>query len=108
STFEVSGDASALALIGMRERNSVRKLLGKPTPCVGRERELAMLNGLVSECLDEPIATALLITANAGVGKSRLRYEILRALRDRRDAPEVWMARGDPITSGSPFGMLAQ
>ena len=108
STFEVSGDASALALIGQRERNSVRKLLGKPTPCVGRERELSMLNGLVAECLDEPLSTALLITANAGVGKSRLRYEILRALRDREDSPEIWMARGDPITSGSPFGMLAQ
>ncbi len=108
STFEVSGDASALALIGQRERNSVRKLLGKPTPCVGRERELSMLNGLVAECLDEPLSTALLITANAGVGKSRLRYEILRALRDRDDSPEIWMARGDPITSGSPFGMLSQ
>jgi eukaryotic-like serine/threonine-protein kinase len=108
STFEVSGDASALQLVGQRERNSVRKLLGKPTPCVGRERELAMLQGVVAECLDEPLATALLITANAGVGKSRLRYEILRGLRDRDDAPEVWLARGDPITSGSPFGMLAQ
>jgi hypothetical protein len=108
STFEVSGDASALALIGQRERNSVRKLLGKPTPCVGRERELSMLNGLVSECLDEPLSTALLITAGAGVGKSRLRYEILRALRDRPEAPEIWMARGDTITTGSPFGMLAQ
>ncbi len=108
STFEVSGDASALALIGQRERNSVRKLLGKPTPCVGRERELSMLNGLVAECLEEPLSTALLVTANAGVGKSRLRYEILRTLREREDAAELWMARGDPITSGSPFGMLSQ
>ncbi len=108
ATFEVRGDASALALIGQREQSSVRKLLGKETPCVGRERELSMLVGLASECFDEPLATAVLVTAGAGAGKSRLRHELLRALRERGLVPEVWMARGDPIAAGSAFGTLAQ
>src|SRR5207253_4693884 len=44
----------------------------------------------------------------AGVGKSRLRYELLRMLRHRGDPHEVWMSRGDPMRAGSPFGMIAQ
>lgn len=48
-SFDVSGDAAALTLVGQRDMHSVRKLLGKPTPCVGRERELAMLDGIVAE-----------------------------------------------------------
>ena len=50
----------------------------------------------------------MLVTAGAGAGKSRLRHELLRALRERGLVPEVWMARGDPIAAGSAFGTLAQ
>ncbi|MBX3188925.1 MAG: protein kinase [Labilithrix sp.] len=108
ATFVVGGEGAALTLSGERPENGARKLLGKTTPCVGRERELAMMSGLVAECLDEPLSTALVITGNPGVGKSRVRHEIVRALRDREDSPDVWVARGDPIAPGSPFGMLGQ
>jgi len=54
------------------------------------------------------VARAVLITGGAGVGKSRLRYELLRAVRRRGVAVEVWIARGDPIRAGSPFRMVAE
>jgi tetratricopeptide (TPR) repeat protein len=106
--FEVSGDARGLTLAAEREGGEItRTLLGKPTPCVGRERELSVLLGLVDECVSEPVARAVLITAPAGAGKTRIRFELLRALRERGDAVEIWMSRGDPMSAGSPFGMIA-
>jgi predicted ATPase/predicted Ser/Thr protein kinase len=85
-----------------------RMLLGKPTPCVGREREIVMLESVFAECVADDVARAVLVTAPAGVGKSRLRYELLRTLRHRGAAHEVWTSRGDPMRAGSPFGMLSQ
>jgi eukaryotic-like serine/threonine-protein kinase len=106
--FEVSGDARGLTLAAEREGGEItRTLLGKPTPFVGREREMAVLLGRVDECVTEPVARAVLITAPAGAGKSRIRFELLRAVRERGEAIEIWVSRGDPMSAGSPFGMIA-
>jgi tetratricopeptide (TPR) repeat protein len=109
SRFVVKGDGPGLELV--EEQPAVdagRMLLGKPTPCVGRERELVMLEGVFAECVADDVARAVLLTAPAGVGKSRLRYELLRTLQHRGDAHDVWTSRGDPMRAGSPFGMLSQ
>ncbi len=109
SRFVVKGDGAGLELVGEQAAvDAGRMLLGKPTPCVGRERELVMLEGVFAECVADDVARVVLVTASAGVGKSRLRYELLRMLRHRGDAHEVWMSRGDPMRAGSPFGMLSQ
>ena len=50
------------------------------------------------------MARASLVTAPAGVGKSRLRHELLRAARGARQRVEIWIGRGDPMSAGSPFG----
>ncbi len=85
----------------------VRTLLGKPTPCVGRDREIAGLVSLYDECVAEPIARAALVIGAAGVGKSRLRYEVTEILRKRTPEPQIWIARGDPMHATSPFGLVA-
>src|SRR5262249_14405381 len=51
---------------------------------------------------------AVVVTAPAGGGKSRLRQEFVRRVRTRGADLEVWIARGDPMRAGSPFGMLGQ
>jgi hypothetical protein len=54
-------------LLGEREiGDEARTLLGRPTPCVGRDRELRTLLDLVEECAAESIAHAVLVTAPAG------------------------------------------
>ncbi|WP_437669162.1 protein kinase domain-containing protein [Sorangium sp. So ce131] len=108
--FEVSLDRSALALVGELEpADDARKLLGKPTRCVGRDRELLLLQSTFDECAAESEARAVLVTAEAGVGKSRLRHELTRRLAARGgDGFEVWIARGDSMRAGAPFGMLGQ
>ena len=105
--FEVTTSEAGRMLSS--ERDSVegaRTLLGKPTPCVGRERELAILQATFDECRSDSVARAVLVTAEAGVGKSRLRAEFLR--RTRSAAVQIWEARGDPMRAGAPFELLGQ
>jgi tetratricopeptide (TPR) repeat protein len=87
-----------------------RTVLGKATACVGRDRELALLEGTFDECIDEPVARALLVTAPAGGGKSRLRHELIARLaartRPERARFELLIGHGDAMVAGSPFGLL--
>jgi tetratricopeptide (TPR) repeat protein len=99
-----------LVLLGEREaEDRPRTLLGKPTPCVGRELELAELEGALDACVNNRAPRALLVTGAAGMGKSRLRHEWLRALRARRhQSVQTLMARGDPMAAGAPLGLIAE
>ncbi|APR79272.1 Adenylate cyclase [Minicystis rosea] len=83
-----------------------RTLLGRATPCVGRDRELAVIEDAYQRCITDVAAAAVLVTAAAGLGKSRLCIELLARLRRRADAPEIWIGRGDPMSAGSAFGLL--
>jgi len=106
--FELSGDRAGLLLCGEREHvEAARTLLGRPTPCVGRERELGVVIGLFDEAVAEPAARVALVTADAGIGKSRFTHEVVQKLKSRGHAFEVWMGRGDPMSAGAPFSMIA-
>ncbi|MBX3188798.1 MAG: protein kinase [Labilithrix sp.] len=106
--FDVGGDDRGLFIRGLREREAkARTLLGKPTPFVGRDRELSTLIGIFEECVDEPVARAVLVTGQPGAGKSRMLSELLRRVSDISGV-EVWLARGDPMSEGSPFSLLAR
>ncbi|AUX21003.1 protein kinase [Sorangium cellulosum] len=107
--FEVDADASGHLLRGERDDlEAAPRLLGRPTPCVGRDRELSLLEATFLQCVEEQTPSAVLITAPAGMGKSRLRAELLRRLRARGERMAAWIARGDPMSAGSAFGLLAQ
>ncbi|WP_437720727.1 protein kinase domain-containing protein [Sorangium sp. So ce861] len=90
------------------EPDTVPRLLGKPTPCLGRERELAQLEAEWRHAVDEPSASAVVVVGAPGLGKSRLAWEFLRTLKERGEAAEVWIGRADPMAAGSAFGVLAQ
>jgi len=96
-------------LVGARaEVDVTRRLLGRPTPCVGRDREIGLLRSLFDECASEPVARVALLTGPAGAGKSRIRYELLRDLEASGAAVRVLVARGDPLGAGSPFALAAE
>ena len=106
--FDVGGDERGLFIRGLREREArPRTLLGKPTPFVGRDRELSTLIGIFEECIDEPVARAVIVTGQPGAGKSRMASEFLRRVSELGGV-EVWMARGDAMSEGSPFSLLAR
>src|ERR1041385_6653765 len=54
----------------------------------------------------------VLVAAPAGIGKSRLRYELIQrigqSLGQSGKPFELWLGRGDPMSAGTPFAMLAQ
>ncbi len=95
----------------VRERDGsdpAQVLLGRPTACVGRDRELALLDAAVVHATEDSGAGAVLVTGPAGIGKSRLRHELIRRLRERGEPFELWIGHGDPMSAGSAFGLLAR
>ncbi len=85
-----------------------RTLLGRPALCVGREQPLAVMAGALDAALQAPRASALLVVAPAGLGKSSVLREFVRAARVRHPTAEIWWGRGDPIREGSAFGLIGQ
>ncbi|WP_437774463.1 serine/threonine-protein kinase [Sorangium sp. So ce1097] len=107
--FLVTTRGGQLVLRG--ERASVdesRPLLGRPTPCVGREQELSMLLGAIEGCVEEAMPSGAIVIAAPGMGKSRLRHELLRRLAARAPGVAVLFASGAPMTAGSPYGLLGE
>ncbi|MCY1074603.1 serine/threonine-protein kinase [Archangium lansingense] len=85
-----------------------RPLLGKPTPCVGRAQELALLEFTFTSCVEEPAARAVLVTAPPGMGKSRVRHEFLHRLGRKDSQALVLLGRGDAMSAGASSSLLGQ
>jgi serine/threonine protein kinase len=86
----------------------VRRLLGQPTPCVGREQELATLESILSTCIADSVARAAGVVAPPGMGKSRLRHEFLHRAAQHYPELLVLLGRGEIMNVGAPYGMLGQ
>src|SRR5690606_10966242 len=95
--FHVGHGGRGWILLGQREPlASPRTLLGVPTPFVGRARVLGHLEATVAECVEERAARVVLVTGQAGAGKTRLAGELVRRLRERGGA-RVWTAQGEVL-----------
>ncbi len=86
---------------------TTRTLLGRPAPCLGRDREIGTIVSLYEECVDASEARVALVTGFAGVGKSRVRYEVMQRLAALDEPPTVLLGRGDPVRAGAPFEIIA-
>jgi tetratricopeptide (TPR) repeat protein len=86
---------------------SVRTVLGKEIPMLGRDWEMSALLGIFHASVEEEAARAALVTGPAGAGKSRLARELRAALRRERPDVEIWHARADALAEGSPLALLA-
>ncbi len=108
SDFDVEREVSSnvCSLVG---HAGVRKyaLLGKPTPFVGRARELASLLVTWDDVCEQGVARASLIVAEAGIGKSRLLHEWLEGLKGHTAPAMQLYAKANATNAGSPFGALA-
>lgn len=90
------------------ELDGSRPLLGQPTPCVGRESELALLQDTLRVCITQRVARAVIVTGPPGGGKSRLRHEFWRRTQaQHRDLTALFL-RGDQMLAGSPFAVAGQ
>jgi eukaryotic-like serine/threonine-protein kinase len=107
--FDVIEREAGLLLCGERAlMQGARTLLGRPTSCVGRDWELGVLTGILEECIEEPEARVVVVTAAAGMGKSRLGAELVSRVQQRGEAVAIWVGRGDSLRAGSTLDLLAQ
>ena len=109
SRFEVETREGRSVLVRECEPGEpARSLLGRATPCVGRHREILLLDSLFERCASERKPRAALVVGPAGIGKSRVRYETLRRIIDRPIWPTVVVASGDPTRRSSPLEVASQ
>lgn len=94
--FETHSDNGVEELVGLRQTPSSRP---PSEACVGRARELGMLRMGLEECTDEASAAVTIIVGPAGIGKSRLVEEAIRAASGV-DAL-VLVGRGHPVAAGT-------
>jgi len=99
-------DGAARLLFEKGIREAPRTLMGMAVPCFGRDREIDLLEALWDESCDEPAARAMLITAAAGGGKSRVRHEFCDRIQRHGRPYELLVGRGDPMRDAAPFALL--
>lgn len=83
-----------------------RSVLGRPIPCVGRERDLRSMLEFIHDGFEQPAARAIVLVGPPGIGKSRLRLEVVDRLS--ADVRNLFLlhGRGDWLGLGSSFGLI--
>jgi tetratricopeptide (TPR) repeat protein len=106
--FEIQAlpEGAARLLFEKGIREAPRTLMGMQVPCFGRDREIDILEALWNEACDEPAARAMLMTAAAGGGKSRVRHEFCDRIQRHGRVFELLVGRGDPMRDSAPFALL--
>ncbi|MDI1477954.1 serine/threonine-protein kinase [Polyangium sp. y55x31] len=110
--------SASLPLAGSGEDTALvsHTLLGRPSPCVGREREIDEILRAFGAVVSTGKPSALVVSGELGVGKSRLVAEVVRALDLRGgllDAEgivrpvSVFTAEAAPLAQGAAFALAA-
>jgi hypothetical protein len=105
-----TADASGGLFVLERERaglDEVRPLLGRATPYVGRTQELQLLDLVFRGGISDEESRTVVVLGASGMGKSRLRHELVRRMTERKDPLEALLGHGDPLRAGTPGGVLA-
>ena len=90
------------------DRAPLRGLEGVSSPMVGRDAERDRLLQTYTDCREGPALRVITVLADAGIGKTRLRHEVLAHLGGQNDAPTVLQARGHPGGELQAYGLLRQ
>ncbi len=101
--------ASGISTIhdGSVTADASRPLLGKPTPCLGREQELGTLEMAWRAAVDQGEAKAVLVLGPPGIGKSRIRHEFLRRVMAAAPQATVITGRAEAGQAASAYAVLA-
>ncbi|MCE9579640.1 MAG: protein kinase [Deltaproteobacteria bacterium] len=105
SRFDIHGRDDALVLWGRRQ-GAAPRILGRDSPCVGRDAELRQLATMYARVVEDETPRAALVLAPAGAGKSRLEYEVRARLDDASTPPLVWSGFGDLGATETPFALV--
>ncbi|MBW2460735.1 MAG: protein kinase, partial [Deltaproteobacteria bacterium] len=75
---------------------------------VGRDSVVERLLLVIRESCEERFPRAIIVSGNPGVGKSRVREEVLARLAEQDSPPAIWLCRGDALARGAPLHVLRQ
>ena len=101
--YRVKGKARPLSLHALLGRPRERRAIRVSAPMIGREAELGRLEAALESALAGR-GSVVAIRGDAGVGKSRLKYEAARLARQR----DVRVHEGRSVSVGaSPYGTVA-
>lgn len=87
-------------------RTTTRGIEGLATRMVGRDAELHALCSAFTQVQQDRRPAALLVVAEAGIGKSRLLHEFSQWMAGRPERCIVLQGRADPSTQNQPYGLL--
>lgn len=106
-SFSIDGDELQRVLVGyVASKDEARPVLGRSAACVGRDKELRLIESTLDECISESCHRAILLVAPAGLGKSRVRREFIERTKGREDT-RVVVARADVGTQSATLATLA-
>jgi tetratricopeptide (TPR) repeat protein len=104
-----SVDGGVYAILGEKPFGAgLRGLLGTEPPLVGRDREKRLLLQIAERFLSEEANEPTLLLGDAGLGKSRLKVELRRALSRQQRPFEYIEGRGDPALQNRPYALFIQ
>ena len=104
--MEVSRLYLVNAIKARRFRMQSRGVEGVETRMVGRERELALLQGAFEAAVAEPRTQRVTVIGDAGIGKSRLLYEFENWIELHPARAYFFKGRALAIRRSAPFGLL--
>jgi class 3 adenylate cyclase len=90
------------------ERAAQRGIEGLATPMIGRDAEMQHLLSSFERACSQRSLRAATVLAEAGVGKTRLRRELLARLSSGTDGMRLLEARAHPDSGLQPYGLLRQ
>ncbi|MHB8339651.1 MAG: adenylate/guanylate cyclase domain-containing protein, partial [Mycobacteriales bacterium] len=96
---------AAYELVGLHGATTARLGVGEEAPTIGRDTELGLLMGRFLDVSDRATPATMLITGEAGVGKTRLASELARFVGEVPSARVLW-GRCTPYGEGRDLAPL--
>jgi class 3 adenylate cyclase/tetratricopeptide (TPR) repeat protein len=97
----------AYELVGLRPPGAARLGLGDEAPFIGRDAEFGRLVGRLMDVVERRRPASVVLTGDAGVGKTRLAVELARFATEVPDLRVLW-GRCTPYGEGRELAPLAE
>ncbi|MCU1594264.1 MAG: adenylate/guanylate cyclase, partial [Frankiales bacterium] len=97
----------AFELMGLRPAGATRLGLGDEAPFLGRDAEIGLLIGRFFDVSERSEPRTVVVTGDAGVGKTRLGQELGRFVGELPDARVLW-GRSAPYGEGRDLAAVAE
>ncbi|MDX6285954.1 MAG: hypothetical protein QOG53_1439 [Frankiales bacterium] len=98
---------AAYELVRLRTQNAERAGLGEEAPFIGRDAERGLLIGRVLDVIERGTPSTMLVTGEAGIGKTRLAAELSRFTAEIDESRVLW-GRCAPYGEGRDLRPLAE